>query len=59
MIVDHLSRLKKSIEDERWNEIRENFPDEQFFQVLVQIAWYDDILSFLAYGIMPLEFSYQ
>ena len=59
MIVDHLSRLKKSIEDERWNEIRENFPDEQLFQVLVQIAWYDDILSFLAYGIMPPEFSYQ
>ena len=31
MIVDHLSRLEKPIEDERENEIEKNFPDEQRF----------------------------
>ena len=28
VIVDHLSRLEKPIEDKRRNEIKENFPDE-------------------------------
>ena len=58
VIVDHLLRLEKPIEDERGNEIKENFPDEQLFQVLVQIPWYDDIVNFLACGIIPPEFSY-
>ena len=49
VIVDHLSRLEKPIED----EIEENFPNEQLFQVSVQLPWYVDILNFLACGIMP------
>ena len=36
MIVDHLSRMEKHIEEERGAEIEENFPDEQLFQVSVQ-----------------------
>ena len=53
VIADHLSRLEKPIEDERGNEIKENFLDEQLFQVSVQIPWYYDIVNFLACGIMP------
>ena len=52
VIVDHLSRLEKPMEEERGNEIKENFPDEQLFQVSVQIPWYVDIVNFLACGIM-------
>ena len=47
------------MEDQRRNEIKENFLDEQFFQVSVQIPWYADIVKFLACGIMPPKFSYQ
>ena len=59
MIEDHLSRLEKLIKEERGIEIEENFPDEQLFQVVVQIPWYGDIVNYLACGIMPPEFSYQ
>ena len=58
VIADHLSRLEKPMEDEKRNEIKENFPNEHLFQVSVQILWYADIVNFLAYGIMPPEFSY-
>ena len=58
VIGDHLSRLEKLIEEERATKIEENFPDDQLFQVLVQLPWYDDIVNYLAYEIMPLEFSY-
>ena len=37
VIVDHLSTLEKPMEDESENEIKEDFPDEQLFQVSVQI----------------------
>ena len=47
------------MEDERGNAITENFHDEQLFRVSVQIPWYADIVNFLAYEIMPPEFSYQ
>ena len=59
VIADPLSRLEKPIEDERGTKIEENFPDEQLFQVSIQVPWYVDIVNFLAYGIMPPEFSYQ
>ena len=59
VIVDHLSRLEKPMEDERGNEIKEDFHDEQLFQVSVQTPWYADIVNFLACGVMPPEFSYQ
>ena len=59
VIADPLSRLEKPIEDERGTKIEENFPNEQLFQVSIQVPWYADIVNFLAYGIMPPEFSYQ
>ena len=57
VIADHLSRLEKPMEDERGNEIKEDFPDEQLFQISVQTPWYADIVNFLAYGIMLSKFS--
>ena len=59
VIVDHLLRLEKPTEDEKGNEIAENFPDEKLFQLSVQVPWYADIVNYLAYGIMPPKFSYQ
>ena len=59
VIADHMSRLENPTEEERGIEIEENFPDEQLFQVLVQIPWYVDIVNYLACRIMPPEFSYQ
>ena len=35
VIADHLSRLEKPTKEERGTEIKENFPDEQLFQVSV------------------------
>ena len=37
VIADHLSILEKPTKEERVIEIEENFPDEQLFQVSVQI----------------------
>ena len=37
MIVDHLSRLEKLTTEERVTKIDENFPDEQLFQVSIQL----------------------
>ena len=59
VIDNHLSRLERPTEDEKGNEIAENFLDEQLFQLSFQVPWYVDIVNYLAYGIMPLEFSYQ
>ena len=59
VIADHLSILEKLTAEEKMIEIEENFPDEQLFQVLVQSPWYADIVNYLVYGIMPLDFSYQ
>ena len=59
VIANHLSRMEKLTKDERRTEIEENFPDEQLFQVSVQVPWYIDIVNSLACEIMPLEFSYQ
>ena len=59
MIADHFSRLEEPTKKEIGTKIEENFPDEQLFQVSVQIPWYVDIVNYLACGIMPPEFSYQ
>ena len=59
VITDHLSRLEKPTEEERGTEIEEKFPDEQLFHLSVQLPWYADIVNYLAYGIMPPEFSYR
>ena len=58
VIADHLSRLEKLTAKEKVIEIEENFPDEKLFQVSIQSPWYDDIVNYLACGIMPLDFSY-
>ena len=50
VIVDHLSRLEKPVEDERGNEIKEDFPGEHLFPVSVQTPWYADIVNFMACG---------
>ena len=59
VIADHLSRLEKTIEEEKGSEIAENFPDEQLFLLSVQTPWYADIVNYLACGIIPYEFSNQ
>ena len=59
VIVDHLSRLEKTIEEEKGSDIAENFPDEQLFLLSIQTPWYADIVNCLACGIMPYEFSNQ
>ena len=59
VIVDHLSRLEKTTEEEKESEIAENFPDEQLFLLSAQVPWYVDIVNYLAYGIMSLEFSHH
>ena len=57
MIDDHLSSIEKPTEDKKVTEIEENFPDEQLFQVTVQVPWYD-LVNCLAYGIMPPELTF-
>ena len=59
VIADHLSRVEKSNVKEEEMEVTENFPDEQLFQLSFQLPWYANIVNFLAYGVMPPEFSYQ
>ena len=59
VIVDHLSRMERPTEKEIGTKIEKNFPDEQLFQVSVQLPWYADIVNYLACGIMPPDFSYQ
>ena len=59
MIADHLSRLERTTKEEKGSEIAENFPEEQLFLLSVQTQWYVDIVSYLAYGIIPYEFSNQ
>ena len=59
VIADHLSRMEKTIEEEKEIEIPKNFPDEQLFLLSVQVPWYADIVNYLAYGVMPPEFNHQ
>ena len=59
VIADHLLRVEKPTIQEEEREIAENFPNEQLFQLSLQSPWYADIVKFLAYGSMPLEFSYK
>ena len=59
VIVDHLSRMEKTAEEEKEIEIAEKFPDEQLFLLSVQVPWYADIVNYLACGIMPPEFNHQ
>ena len=59
VIVDHLSRLEKTSEEEREIEIAENFLDKKLFVLSVQVPYYADIVNYLACGIMSPEFSHQ
>ena len=58
VIVDHFSRIEKTIVKGEGIELAEKFPDEQLFQLSFQSPWYADIVNFLACGVMPPEFSY-
>ena len=59
VIVDHLSRVEKTTVKGKGTELKENFPDEQLFQLSFQLPWYVDIVNFLACGVMPPKFSNQ
>ena len=59
VIADHLSRVITTTVIEEETEVVEIFPDEQLFQLSFQSPWYDDIVNFIACGVMPPEFSYQ
>ena len=52
MIDDHLSRLEKTIEEEKGSELEENFINEQLFLLSVQRPWYADIANYLACGLI-------
>ena len=58
MIADHLFKLERITGTEKGTEIVEIFPDELLFLLSVQKPWYTDIVNYLAYGVMPFEFSY-
>ena len=59
VIADHLSRVEQNEMEREEAELTENFPDEQLFKVSFQIPWYADIVNYLAFGVVPQEFSYQ
>ena len=53
VIADHLSRIEKLTKEEKRTEIKDNFPDEQLFQVTIQAPWYANIVNYLACDMMP------
>ena len=59
VIVDPLSRVERNKTEEEEAGLTENFPDEQLFQLSLQLPWYVDIVNYLACGVVPQEFSYQ
>ena len=59
VIADHLSRVEKTTMKEDEMEVAENFQNEQLFQLSFKLPWYVVFVNFLAYGVMPPEFSYQ
>ena len=59
VITDHLSIIEKPTEHERKIEIEENFPNDQLFQVTIQVLSYADLVNYLACGIMKTEFTCQ
>ena len=40
VIADHLSRIEKPTKEKEEIEVEEKFPDEQLFQIIVQVPWY-------------------
>jgi hypothetical protein len=58
VVADHLSRL---LHEEEGDELplNENFPDEQLFEIEVQLPWYADIVNYLTAKIFPPGMSSQ
>ena len=59
VIADHMSRVERNKTEEEKAGLTKNFPDEQLFQLSIQLPWYADIVNYLACGVVPQEFSYQ
>ena len=59
VIVDHLSRLEITREEKKGKEIQESFPDEQLFEVNIQLPWFANMINYLACGVMPPNFNFQ
>ena len=59
VIADHLSRVERNKAEEEETRLKDNFPDEQLFQLSFQMPWYADIVNYLACGVVPSEFSHQ
>ena len=59
VIADHLSRVERNKAEEEEAGLTQNFPNEQLFQLSFQLPWYDDIVNYLACGVVPQELSYQ
>ena len=59
VIADHLSILERITKGEEDIEVANIFPNEQLFQLSVQMPRYADIVNYLACGITPPDFSYQ
>ena len=53
VIADHLSRVERNKAEEEETRLKENFPDEQLFQLSFQMPWYADIVNYLACGVVP------
>ena len=45
--------MERTNDDKKELEIEDNFPDEQLFQVKIQLPWYADLVNYLACGIIP------
>ena len=59
VIADHLFRIERNKAEEEETRLKENFPDEQLFQLSFQMPWYADIVNYLAWEVVPSKFSYQ
>ena len=53
VIANDLSRIESTIKGIRGLEIEESFPNEQLFQVKIQLPWSANLVNYLAYGIAP------
>ena len=58
VVADHLSKMERTIDDKKEVDIEDSFPNEQLFQIQLQLPWYADLVNYLAYGIIPQEFTY-
>ena len=59
VIADYLSKVERNKVEEEEAGLTENFSDEKLFQFSFQLPWYADIVNYLAYGVVPPEFSNQ